>query len=215
MTSTAPQGPFSQSFRNDFRTLLEWRRDVRLFQPDPIDPVALSRCLDTFELAPSVGLSQPTRVVAVKSEAARAAVLANFDARNAKALSGELGEKSQTFADLKRQSLLVAPEHFAVFCDQDVIGSNQPDLIALPELLRYSVAAAIMQFWFATRAEGIGLGWVSLLDAEKINADLDVDKSWDLVGYLCLGYPQQESNQPDLERLGLQERQSCPPILTR
>lgn len=215
MTSTAPKGPFSQSFRNDFRTLLEWRRDVRLFQPDAIDPVALSRCLETFDLAPSVGLSQPTRVISVESDAARKAVLDNFETLNAATLAGERGEKSQRFADLKRQSLQTAPTQLAVFCDSNVVASNQPDLTAMPDLLHYSVAAAIMQFWLATRAEGIGLGWVSLLDPAQLQKDLAVEDSWRLVGYLCVGYPQQESDQPDLERLGLQERQSAPQILKR
>jgi 5,6-dimethylbenzimidazole synthase len=60
--------------------------------------------------------------------------------------------------------------------------------------------------WLAARAEGIGMGWVSILDPAAIAAILDVPAAWRLIGYFCLGYPEDESDRPELERAGWEER---------
>ena len=88
-------GTFSDSFRADLRDLMRWRRDVRRFRTDPIEAAVLNRCLDAFSLAPSVGLSQPWRVIKVTSDQARAAAIANFMAANSDALAGYCDEKAR------------------------------------------------------------------------------------------------------------------------
>lgn len=213
MTKSAVIGQFSAAFRNDFAELLRWRRDVRRFRTDPVDEAALTRCLDAFTLAPSVSLSQPWRIVALKSEPARAAILENFKTFNADALSGKEGDAAQSFAAQKLKGLEDAPVQYAVFSDNSATEGHPLDLSAIPQVLEYSVAAAIMQFWLALRAEGIGLGWVSRLDQAKLRADLDIAESWTLVGYLCVGYPTQDSPQPELQVQGLEKRAACPEVL--
>jgi 5,6-dimethylbenzimidazole synthase len=76
----------------------------------------------------------------------------------------------------------------------------------MPESLRYSVVAAIQTLWLAARAHGLGVGWVSILEPERVAVTLDVPKAWSLVAYLCLGWPQEEHVDPELDRKGWQSK---------
>ena len=78
----------------------------------------------------------------------------------------------------------------------------------MPEAVDYSVAIAIHTLWLAARLEGIGLGWVSILDPTSLAATLDVPTSWRLIGYLCLGYPQEAHDVPILQREGWEARRA-------
>ena len=110
---------FTDDFRTQFDLLMRLRRDVRRFRIDAIDEAVLTRCLDAFRLAPSVGLSEPWRVIRVESDAARAAALRNFETANAEALKGYSGEKAQLYSGLKLSGMQDAPVQLAVFCDDE------------------------------------------------------------------------------------------------
>ena len=77
----------------------------------------------------------------------------------------------------------------------------------MPETIRYSVVAAIQTLWLAARAEGLGVGWVSILDPEAARATLELPADWSFVAYLCLGWPEQDQDVPELEREGWEQRQ--------
>ncbi|MCQ0091155.1 nitroreductase family protein [Roseovarius sp. M141] len=109
---------FTPDFQAQLADLMRWRRDVRRFRTDPVDEAALTRCLDAFNLAPSVGLSEPWRLMRVDSNAARAAALANFEAANADALAGYNGERAALYAGLKLSGMRDAPVHLAIWCDE-------------------------------------------------------------------------------------------------
>ncbi len=79
----------------------------------------------------------------------------------------------------------------------------------MPEMAEYSVVAAVCTLWLAARAEGIGLGWVSILDPVRIGEILDVPTDWIFIGYLCLGYPQHEDDRPELERAQWEQRREA------
>ena len=85
----------------------------------------------------------------------------------------------------------------------------------MPEMLEYSVVAAVHTMWLAARSEGIGLGWVSILTPASVNKLLDVPDTWRFIGYLCLGYPQAESSSPELERARWGRRQSLEAFVLR
>nr|WP_319247909.1 5,6-dimethylbenzimidazole synthase [uncultured Celeribacter sp.] len=208
-------GQFSTSFRKDLELLMRWRRDVRRFRTDPIDLDTLTRCLQSFEMAPSVGLSQPWRLVSVASDGARAVALANFEAANARALEGYEGDVARTYATLKLTGMREAPVQLAVFCDDATTKGKGLGAQTMPEMRRYSVVSAIMQFWLSLRAEGIGLGWVSILDPQALCEKLETPDSWSLVAYLCIGYPEENTQDPELERLGWETRQPCPALIER
>jgi 5,6-dimethylbenzimidazole synthase len=76
-------------------------------------------------------------------------------------------------------------------------------------MAEYSAVAAVAMMWLAARAEGIGMGWVSILDPARVNVVLDVPAAWRFIGYFCVGWPEGESNRPELERAGWEERRSA------
>ena len=206
---------FPQSFRDELYELMRWRRDVRRFRTDDVDPDILSRCLGSFAQAPSVGLSQPWRLIRLTSHEIRAKALANYQDANARALKGYSGEQAARYATLKLSGMREAPIQLAIYCDEATEKGAGLGAATMPEARRYSVVGAIMQFWLAARAEGLGVGWVSVLDPSRLNADLDVPADWHLVAYLCVGWPEAQSETPELETLGWEARARTLPIETR
>jgi 5,6-dimethylbenzimidazole synthase len=207
---------FTQTFQQDFEKLLRLRRDVRRFRTDPVDAETIDHCLSTFNLAPSVGLSEPWRVVNVASGAARAAALANFETANADALQGYTGEKSRIYAGLKLSGMREAPVQLAVFCDGETAKGSGLGAQTMPETRRYSVVAAITQFWLCARTIGLGVGWVSVLDPARLCADLDIPDTWSLVAYLCVGWPEEQVlATPELVTAGWETRSTTLTTLQR
>ncbi len=206
---------FSQDFRDDLTRLMQWRRDVRRFCTDPVDEALLTECLNAFLLAPSVGLSEPWRVVRVVSDTARAAALQNFETANAAALAGYDGDRAAAYAGLKLSGMQDSPVQLAIYCDETTAKGAGLGAATMPEMRRYSVVGAITQFWLATRAHGLGVGWVSILDPLALNRDLDVPADWALVAYLCVGWPQETSQTPELAKVGWEQRNDTLPITSR
>lgn len=203
---------FSGTFRHDFETLLKWRRDVRRFRTDPLPVGMLEHLLELADLAPSVGNSQPWRIVSVESAERRAEVIASFEAENEAAAHRYDAEKAQQYRALKLAGLREAPVHLAVFSDEDPPQGHGLGRTTMPETLSYSTVSMVHTLWLAARAEGIGVGWVSILDAVTVGEILQVDASWRLVAYLCVGYPEEEHIDPELERARWQARS---PLKTR
>ncbi len=206
---------FPQSFRDKLSELMRWRRDVRRFRTDPVEAAVLDRCLASFACAPSVGLSEPWRLVQLTSPDIRQKALANYERANAEALKGYSGDQATRYATLKLSGMQEAPVQFAIYCDEATDKGAGLGAATMPEARRYSVVGAIMQFWLTARAEGLGVGWVSVLDPDRLNADLDVPPDWHLVAYLCVGWPEATSETPELETLGWETRATALPLETR
>jgi len=204
---TAPV-PFDDAFRARLRELLVWRRDVRRFRSEALPAGTLERLIEIADLAPSVGLAQPWRFVVVEDPARRDAVRAQFKASNADALASYAGERAAKYAALKLAGLEEAPSQFAVFADRGTATGHGLGRRTMPEMAEYSAVAAVAMMWLAARAEGIGMGWVSILDPARLNALLEVPPAWRFIGYFCLGYPAAESDRPELERAGWEVRVS-------
>ena len=83
----------------------------------------------------------------------------------------------------------------------------------MPETIDYSVVMAIHTLWLAARAEAIGIGWISILDPARVVAILEIPVAWTFIGYLCVGYPQEEHEAPVLEREGWEKRRRAPACL--
>jgi 5,6-dimethylbenzimidazole synthase len=198
--------PFDETFRETFRDLILWRRDVRRFRRDPIDPVLMHSLLELASHAPSVGHCQPWRFVLVESADRRDEVKSSFARANARALENYDGEQRAQYARLKLEGLENAPVHVAVFADEAAEEGSGLGRRTMPETLLYSVVAAIQTLWLAARAEGLGLGWVSILEPQVIHRALDVPPTWTLVAYLCIGWPVEEHLDPELDRHRWQQR---------
>ncbi len=195
---------FDDAFAHRLDLLLAWRRDVRRFRRDPVDEAVLRACLAAAHLAPSVGNSRPWRFVRVSDPARREAVAASFAACNALAAGSYEGERAARYRSLKLAGLREAPVHLAVFCDRGTGAGLGLGRATMPETLDYSVVGAVQCLWLAARARGLGLGWVSILDPCHVTEILAVPPSWGLIAYLCLGLPQEEHADPELERHGWQ-----------
>ncbi len=200
-------------FRQMFEQLLIWRRDVRHFRKDPTDVDLLERLIVMACLAPSVGNSQPWRFVRVTDAERRVAVRANFAACNSEALHNYQGERARLYAGLKLAGLDDAPEHLAVFCDSEGEAGHGLGSRTMPETKHFSVVTAVHTFWLAARMHGLGVGWVSIVEPEKVKEILDVPQSWSLIADLCVGRPMEESPEPELVRLGWQQREAFEKVL--
>jgi 5,6-dimethylbenzimidazole synthase len=209
-------GPaFDAAFRLQLRRLLEWRRDVRRFRRAPLPAGMTERLLEVAALAPSVGLSQPWRFVAVDAPLARLAIRGNFERCNAEALAAQTSDRAANYARLKLAGLDDAPVHLAVFADRATEQGHGLGRRTMPEMIDYSAVAAVHTLWLAARAEGIGMGWVSILDPAEVATALDVPTSWKLIGYFCLGYPEDEVATPELERAAWERRRPAETFLLR
>lgn len=195
---------FDAAFAQRLDTLFAWRRDVRRFRAEPLDEAALRACLAAAHRAPSVGNSRPWRFVRVSAPARREAVIASFARCNAEAAATYEADRAARYRALKLAGLKEAPVHLAAFCDGETAAGLGLGRATMPETLAYSVVGAVQCLWLAARARGIGVGWVSILDPAAVTEVLAVPSSWRLVAYLCLGLPQEEHPDPELERHGWQ-----------
>ncbi len=208
-------GQFSPTFREELANLMRWRRDVRRFRTDPVPEDLLARSLAAFSRAPSVGLCEPWRILRVTSTPARTACLDNFRFCNARALDGFEGDRATIYSRLKLTGMAEAPVHLAVFCDDGTEKGHGLGALTMPETRAYSVVGAITHLWLALRAEGLGLGWVSILDPARLAQDLDVPADWRFIGYLCIGWPEEDDTVPELERAGWETRAAALHLETR
>jgi 5,6-dimethylbenzimidazole synthase len=197
---------FDADFRERLHALLAWRRDVRRFKRDPLPEGTAERLIGIASLSPSVGLSEPWRFVIVEDERRRAAIRACFETCNREALQTQTPDRAAAYARLKLAGLDDAPIQLSVFCDRGTAQGHGLGRLTMPETLDYSAAIAIHTLWLAARAEGLGVGWVSILDPSRMRAILDVPEHWGFIGHLCIGYPQADDDTPALEREGWERR---------
>jgi 5,6-dimethylbenzimidazole synthase len=206
---------FDAAFRQRLQDLLAWRRDVRRFRPEPLPAGTIERLFELANLAPSVGLCQPWRFVIVDEAPRRQAVREVFAAANAAALADYSDERARLYASLKLAGLDDAPVQFAVFADRSTTQGSDLGRRTMPEMVEYSAVAAVHTLWLAARAEGLGLGWVSILEPGRMAGILDVPAAWTLIGYFCLGYPHADIATPELEVAGWETRKKVNDFIVR
>jgi 5,6-dimethylbenzimidazole synthase len=197
---------FDDKFRAQLTELIAWRRDVRRFSDRPVPAVLIESLLDTAQLSPSVGNSQPWRWVQIASPAKRAEIRTIFTACNTAARQAQPADREPAYAALKLEGLDRAPLHYAVFCDQSTGQGHLLGRHTMPETLEYSTVGMVTTFWLAARAAGLGVGWISILEPAQVAAALEVPGHWKLIAYLCVGWPESEHLDPELERYGWQDR---------
>ncbi len=206
MAATPPR--FDQHFRNQFRQLLEWRRDVRRFDTRPLPGGLVDELLEIANLSPSVGLSQPWRFIMVDDAERRTQVTADFEQCNRAALQQFSGTRAARYASLKLAGLREAPVQIATFVDVNPDQGHGLGQTTMPETLHYSSVLAIYSLWLAARTHGVGLGWVSILNPDVVKGVCEVPDHWQFIAYLCLGYPLEEHTEPELQLSGWETRRS-------
>lgn len=158
-----------------------------------------------MQLAPSVGYSQPWRIVLVES-AERRTQLHAHQAENALAAEAIESDVRDKYRALKLSGLDQAPVQIAIFCDTATTTGRGLGKRTMPETLQYSVVMAIHTLWLAAAASGLGLGWVSILDPQKATECLDVERSWEFIALVCVGYAETPSQTPDLVERGWEQK---------
>ena len=188
---------------------------MRRFRRDPVAPELIDELIGLAVLAPSVGYSQPWRFVLVEDPARRSAVRDSFRRCNREALEDYHGERAGLYARLKLSGLEDAPVQLAIFCDEATEVGHGLGRKTMPETLRYSVVTAVHTLWLAARARDLGVGWVSILEPDEIARALEVPGDWALIAYLCIGYPEEEHADPELERGGWEDRRDLSDFVLR
>jgi 5,6-dimethylbenzimidazole synthase len=199
---------FSAADREVIYRLIRSRRDIRQFAPDPIPPETLQRILAAAHHAPSVGFMQPWNFILITSPPLRAQIKALFDEINtheAEVVPDDT--RQQLYRSLKLEGLLESPMNIAITCDRR---RGQPFVLGrapVPDTDIYSTCLAIQNMWLAACAEGIGIGWVSILDYGKIEHLLGLPEGVRLIAYLCIGFPYESRARPMLEEVGWRARE--------
>ncbi len=202
-----PQGRFSEPEREAvYRAIFE-RRDVRRnFLPTPIPDMVLTRLLTAAHHAGSVGFMQPWDFVVIRNHATKRAVKGLFNKANADAAARYQGTKGELYRRLKLEGINEAPINLCITCSRRRGGPHVLGRSTVRETDLYSTCCAIQNLWLAARAEGIGVGWVSILDHQALKHVIGVPKSVTVLAYLCLGYVSAFEAQPDLEAAGWRSR---------
>jgi 5,6-dimethylbenzimidazole synthase len=201
-------GAFSEMEREALYKVMRSRRDIRQFLPQPIPAVVLRRILEMAHLAPSVGFMQPWNFILVSSVEIRQQVKGLFQEANARELARieDPGQKDM-YPRLKLEGILEAPLNIAVTCDERRDAPFVLGRAPMPQTDVFSTCLAIQNLWLAARAEGVGVGWVSILDQHATEQLLRLPPGVQLVAYLCVGYPTEFRPKPMLEEVGWKARQ--------
>ena len=198
---------FNESDRAAIYRAIAARRDVRRgFTNRPLPEELLNRLLAAAHSAPSVGLMQPTRFIVVRDRAIRSAVHDIFQEANRKAALTYEGNQAEQYAALKLEGILEAPQNICVVSDTLNQRGHRLGRHTMPETALYSTVCAIQNLWIAARSEGVGVGWVSILDSARLRTLLHIPDHISPVAYLCIGYVDRFAAEPELERSGWETR---------
>jgi 5,6-dimethylbenzimidazole synthase len=199
--------PFAAADRAAIYRAILTRRDVRgQFRPDPVPDAVLSRVLIAAHHAPSVGFMQPWSFVVVRNDAVKHAVHQLFRKANAEAALQFPEDKRALYRAFKLEGILEAPINLCVTCDRQRAGPVVIGRTHIPIMDLYSSVCAVQNLWLAARAEGLGVGWVSILEQDGLRRALAIPRGVVPVAYLCLGYVQGFHRRPELEAAGWRPR---------
>ena len=214
--SSAPTGwAFPEAARTALHDIVGARRDIRRFRPDAVPSEVLERVLTAGHAAPSVGHSQPWRFLVVDDAdlRTRAAVMAD---RERVAQASQLDpDSARQLLDLQLEGIREAPLGVVVCCDRRTPAAGVLGRATFPDTDVWSCACAIENMWLAARAEGLGLGWVTLFRPEELAALLGLPDGVVTLGWLCLGWPDERPPAPGLERAGWSRRAPLRDVVLR
>ena len=198
---------FSEEERRGLYRAIYERRDVRsFFRPDEIADDVLARLLDAAHHAPSVGLMQPWRFIVIRDRHVRQTIHEIFDRARRTAAEIYTDDRRAMYDSLKLAGIIEAPINLCVACDEATIRGHGLGRQTMPETALYSTVCAVQNLWLAARAEGVGVGWVSILDVEELRGALGIPEGVVPIAYLCLGYVTEFGGQPELELKGWEQR---------
>lgn len=197
----------SQQERDDFYKVLYGRRDVRSeFLPDPVADDVLERILQAAHHAPSVGFSQPWNFIVLRDQKIKQSVYDLHQKANTDAAEMFADKRQKDYRQIKLAGILDAPINICITCDRERGGAVVLGKTHQPEMDIYSSVCAVQNLQLAARAENIGVGWVSIMDKQKLKSLLKIPKRIKVVAYLCIGHVSHFYDEPELQVKGWQSR---------
>jgi 5,6-dimethylbenzimidazole synthase len=193
---------FPDAWRQGVYEAIARRRDMRHFRPDPIPPDILARILWAAHHAGSVGFMQPWNFILVQDATLRRELHRHVDAQRLRAAERFDGERRDRYLAYKLEGILDAPLNLCVTCDRERFGPAQIGRNTIRDTDLYSTCGAVQNLWLAARAEGVGVGWVSILEPDFLRRLLGIPERVEPVAYLCLGYVDGFPEKPTLETTG-------------
>jgi len=195
-----------------YRAIYE-RRDVRAYRSDPVSDELILRLLDAAHHAPSVGFMQPWNFILVSDPLTRRTLYDHFLDMNDRAAKKHEGERKLKYTSLKLQGILDAPVNVVFTCDRTRGGDHVLGRDTIRDTDIYSTCLAIENFWLAARAEGLGVGWMSILETQFLKDILEMPDNVLPVAYLTLGHPVSIPDAPLLESVGWRKRENLADII--
>lgn len=207
--------PVTEQERDHFYKVLYGRRDVRSeFLPDPIAVDCLERILQAAHHAPSVGFSQPWNFILVRDQQIKQSVHDLYQLANAEAAEMFVDKRQQEYRRLKLAGIVEAPINICITCDRERGGAVVLGKTHQPEMDVYSTVCAVQNLQLAARAENIGVGWVSIMDKQKLKTLLRIPDRIEVVAYLCVGYVSHFYDEPELQVKGWEHRANLENLVT-
>jgi 5,6-dimethylbenzimidazole synthase len=194
-------GAMSEATRDAVYEVIAKRRDIRIFRPDVDVPAnVLTRILSAAHQAPSVGFSQPWDFILVRNPETRSRIRHSFLACRAAEATRYPPERRSKYLAYRLEGILESALNICVTvdlrpADELVLGTGTQ-----PETLRSSVCCAVQNLWLAARAEGVGVGWVSIVEPTVLREELGLPTGIEPIAYLCVGYPVEFPDSPMLEQ---------------
>jgi 5,6-dimethylbenzimidazole synthase len=205
---------FSDEERAALYKAIYTRRDVRdEFLPAPLPDDVLMRLLDAAHHAPSVGFMQPWNFIVIRDENRRAHIHSLFTRANDEAAAMFPPEKQALYRSLKLEGIRKAPVNLCITCDRTRGGKVVLGRTHNPQMDLYSTVCAVQNLWLAARAEGVGVGWVSIIDDAALRHALSIPDHVEIIAYLCVGYVDHLYRKPELEVKGWRNRLSLEELI--
>jgi len=202
---------FKQQDIDAIYRVIEQRRDMRHFTSEPVDPEILERLLKAAHFAPSVGFMQPWRFIRISDKEIRQHMHLLVEEERI-ATAQAMDEREDEFMKLKVEGILDCAEVLVVSLMEDrakhIFGRR-----TLPEMDLASVSCAIQNMWLAARAEGLGLGWVSIFDPKKLADLLNIPATGKPVAILCIGHVEEFYDRPMLEKENWAQRKQLDTVV--
>ncbi|HET6874401.1 MAG TPA: 5,6-dimethylbenzimidazole synthase [Acidimicrobiales bacterium] len=195
--------------------IMKARRDIRRFRPDPVPDAVLDRLLEAAHQAPSVGHSQPWRMIVVTDPQTRARAALMADRSRIQQAAQMEEEAGRHLLDLDLEGIREAPLGIVFCCDRRTPAAGVLGRATFPDADMWSCACAIENLWLAARAEGLGVGWVTLFDPRELAALVGTPEGVSTLGWLCVGWPDERPPSPGLERRGWSVRQPLEEVVIR
>lgn len=204
---TVSDNSFDRAAQDAVYRAIFTRRDVRShFLPDPLDDVVLARLLLAAHHAPSVGYMQPWNFIVIRDLERRTQVRDLFLAARGEEAETIDGERQALYRKLKLEGICESPLNLCITCDRSRSENSPLGRWHNPEMDLYSTVCAVQNFWLAARAEGVGVGWVSILDRQALKRLLGIPDHVAPIAYLCVGRVSEFAPKPDLETHGWSKR---------